>query len=131
VREKAKVSSIEGSLVRVMVGIDCEGTCAQCMKTDKGRTFMASNSGSLDLSAGDEVEVFVAPLRAIGEGLLIFILPLALFGAGYAIASAVFSADDTIGFISGFAGIGAGFLFNYLRGRYSKGKNLPQIVKKY
>jgi positive regulator of sigma E activity len=129
-RERARVNSIEGSLVRVTVGLACDGSCSFCSKKGTSRSFEASNPKGFALSPGDEVEVFVSPQKAVLEGLLIFVMPLLLFAAGYLIATGAMRMSDTAGFVAGIIGVGIGILFNYVRGVISRNKSLPVITVK-
>jgi positive regulator of sigma E activity len=128
-REKAKVTSVSGPRVRVSVVGSCDGTCAHCGRTDNARTFEALNESGIGLAPGDEVEVFVAAHRAIAEGILLFILPLALFAGGYGVARAL-SGSDPAGFLWGCCGVGLGFLVNFVRAFFFKEKALPKITRK-
>ncbi len=129
-RERARVNSVEGSLVRVTVGLACDGSCSFCSKNDTSRSFEASNPKGFALSPGDEVEVFVSPQRAVLEGLLIFVMPLVLFATGYLVATIAMKMSDPAGFVAGLGGVGIGILFNYLRGVVSRNKSLPTVTGK-
>jgi positive regulator of sigma E activity len=99
------------------------------------RAYPAANPSGLAVTAGDTVEIFLPPGRTVLSSLLMFLLPLALFPAGYALSGLIPGAGEGLRFLIGFAsllaGLPAGALLNRIVDRLSSGGTgaLPRIIR--
>jgi positive regulator of sigma E activity len=129
--EIATVLKIEGGTVTVSCAPS--QSCAKCGSAlcgeRKDLIFPAKNKNSLELSAGDEVEIYLAPARAIAAGFVVLIVPLLLFAAGYAGAALAWpSSVEGLRVLAGLAGLGLGFLGVFLLGRVRQ--EMPDVTRK-
>ncbi len=129
-RERARVTRVDGELVMLVVETACGKSCANCTKTAKSRSFEARNTKKLELASGDCVEVYAAQSGTIFSACRVFLLPLAFFACAYALAVVAFGAGDTAGFFAGLVGVSVAFLFNYFAFGKSRNTRLPCVIEK-
>ena len=99
----------------------------------KERAYRVGNPDGLELEKGDTVEIFLPPGRTAWSAAITFLLPLALFPIGFALAGSLFpgapqpaagaeatAVDEGVAFLVGFgfllAGIPLGYLIRKLAG---------------
>ena len=93
----------------------------------KERPYRVGNPDGLKLEKGDTVEIFLPPGRTAWSAAITFLLPLALFPAGFALTGTLFpdavrtagsggagTVDEGIAFLVGFAFLLAGIPLGYL-----------------
>ena len=132
--EKATVINIKNDIITLACG-DSEG-CQSCAAHGicggvNDKTFEAYNSESLELEAGDRVEVLLPTGKTIRAAFMVMIFPLLLFfvfffGAGRLIDS----PSEGIQVLFGIAGIAAGFGINFLTNRKTSKKSMPLVMRK-
>ena len=107
------------------------------------RAYRVSNPGNLELAEGDTVEIFLPPGRTVLSAAITFLLPLALFPVGYALAGTLFSGisgsaaeagaagiDEGLSFLAGFAFLLAGIPMGALIRRIAGGMTgTPRIIR--
>ena len=129
--EQARIVDIQDQLV-VLSCLD-NGSCAACAGKSfcnvQGRQYTAVNSRSLDISRGDDVEVYLPPGKTIFSGFMVMMVPLAGFAAGYLLTSSLGSGGEGINALGGFAGLAAGFGIAWLYGASQKKRGQPEITK--
>ena len=108
----------------------CEGGCSTGFK-QKETKLTELNAQDLSLKAGDAVELFVSPRKAIKAGFLILILPLLLFVAFYFAGESLLGiASELLQVLFALCGIALGLLLNVFLKKSSTGKELPEIFRK-
>lgn len=113
-RECGQVVSIEGRRVQVKVvrGDKC-GECRACHAFGEG-TGLIEADNAIGAGVGDLVEVEVNPKAVVRHSFLIFIFPLLLFLAGYALGRALpwpqSVGPEGRGVVAAFLLLGFGFL---------------------
>jgi positive regulator of sigma E activity len=128
--ERAIVCSVNEENVEVMLEKDCSQTCLHCGQENQNNTIYVANTKGLKVNAGDRVEIYLAPAKAIFSGFLIFILPLFLFILFYYIAQ-IFTGteNETIPAICGGGGVLTGLGLNFLIRKLKKKDELPEIMR--
>ena len=150
--EQGIVKKVEGQLVWISgeqcVGCDHELHCGSCGSGDgssessrrsnhheltifgtrKERLFAARNPQSLAIKAGDRVEYFIAPGKAIKAGFLVLIVPILAFFLFYYLTGMLWPhAGETPKVLVGVGGIVMGFVMNFAL-KY-KTREYPEITK--
>ncbi|MBA7561226.1 hypothetical protein ES708_02862 [subsurface metagenome] len=131
--EKVIVDRVDGKLitVRCVDSEKCRSCGGECAGDKHGRVFQALNSRSLSLKKGDLVEVYLDAGRALWSGFMVLILPVLLFFPFYfAAAHLLQGAGEAAKALSGITGIALGFGVNFIRKRFIKDKDMPEIHKK-
>ena len=125
--ERAQVIEIhdDSAMVQCFEDSDC-ASCNSSFCSVKARTFRAAITPEVQVSTGDQVEVFVPPSRAIRSGFFVLIFPLLLFVGVYLAFGFVENEAVQVG--AGLGGLFAGFGFVFLFGR-RQGSDLPRIVR--
>ncbi len=128
--EKARVTGFQDGLV-ILSCLD-EGSCASCAGKGfcnvKGKSYTAVNELNLDLSIGDDVEVFLPPGKTILSGFMVMMVPLLTFAAGYLSARQFLTpGSEALNALGGFAGLAFGFALAYLYGKKQKRTGQPAI----
>jgi positive regulator of sigma E activity len=126
VRETARILSIDGNTATLSCAenLGCDH-CAGTFCNVKARTYRARLPADLKAAAGDRVEVFIPPAKAITAGFWVLILPLLAFLAGYFALLPVHS--EPLRVAAGAGGLMLGFGFVAWRSRRLPGQ-LPQVV---
>jgi len=97
------------------------------------RAYRVSNPRELALSTGDTVEIHLPPGRTVLSAALTFLLPLALFPLGYALAARIVpgaAADEGAAFLVGFGFLLAGLPLGALIRRLAGGlTGVPEVVR--
>ena len=150
--EQGIVRKIEGDLVWIAgdrcVGCDRELHCGSCASPDqdgespdrsagnehsifaarKERLFAVQNTRSLVLKAGDRVEYFIAPGKAVKAGFLVLIVPILVFFLFYYLTGLLWKeTGENARVLAGVGGIALGFLVNFaLKKRI---REYPEITK--
>lgn len=102
-RKQAQVIALhDGKIAELSVKRDSAcGSCASCGGCDTGRILLRVKN-TLDAKVGDDVIVETASKTVIAVAGLVYLLPLVLFFAGYALGAAVGLPPVLIG-ATGFA----------------------------
>ena len=130
--EQARIISCSENLVQVACRDN--GSCASCAGKGfcnvRGKEYTAVNPMNLDISPGDDVEIYLPPGKTIFSGFMVMMLPLITFGAGYLASSRLFAAEsELVNALGGFLGLAAGFLIAYGYGRVQKTRSQPEIIR--
>ena len=130
--EQARIISMDESLV-TLACVD-EGSCASCKGKGfcnvQGKQYTAVNTNGLDLSPGDDVEVYLPPGKTILSGFMVMMLPLITFAAGFLLTSRILpDAGEAQHAVGGFLGLAVGFLAAYFYGRTQKKTSQPEILR--
>lgn len=130
-----EIVTVTRILPKHMVEVVClSSACAGCKGetfcNTKGKKFEALNAESLDLSVGDQVELFLTTGRTIAGTLITLIFPLLLFPVAYFLAKYSNFGEGT-SFLSGLGGIVVGFVLVFLYFRKTKAKYLPSITRHF
>lgn len=116
----------------VSVGCDAKacGNCSGNMFCNvKHRTFPAKNPQRIPLVPGDVAEVFLPPGKTVFSTFMTLMVPLALFPAGYFVASALApQAGELVKFFAGIGGVMVGFLIAWAFFRKRKNSYIPVIA---
>jgi positive regulator of sigma E activity len=127
--EQAIVSRVEASKASIVLcPTDHCSSCHTCglLGGRTPRVIDALNSAGLQIKAGDIVEVYTSPSRAVGAAFQVLILPLLLFLAGYSGSGALGITSEPVRVLAGAGGLALGFLTASLGGKNED--NLPRIV---
>jgi len=127
--ERAEVLEVHGetATVRCSTTETCS-SCTSILCSPRARTYVARIARDTHLVPGAFVEVEVPTSGALGKGLLLFGLPLALFAAVYfALGSEASEAARAGG---GFGGLAVGLLVAVGVSRFWKDPT-PEIVRVY
>jgi len=150
--EQGIVKKVEGQLVWISgeqcAGCEREFHCGSCGSGDgsseqtrrsdhheltifgtrRERLFAVRNPQSLTLKAGDRVEYFIAPGKAIKAGFLVLIVPILAFFLFYYLTGILWrDAGETAKVLAGVGGIVMGFAMNFaLR---NKTREYPEITR--
>jgi positive regulator of sigma E activity len=130
--ETATVKTI--SARTLILGCEDEEHCLGCTAScgSRERLFEAANPKKLPLQPGDRVEVYLPRANALGAGLLVFVVPLLLFAAGYLLAVPIVGkASDPLKALFGVCGMAIGFAGALLVGRATGGRSLPWVIARY
>lgn len=131
--EKATVTGIERvddagvEIVTIEAAPDRCESCSSSFCALHKSAFTARNTAKLALRVGDVVDVSVPPGRALGAGLLVFILPLAFFVAFYLGAMGLGVSGDAGRTALGFVGLVVGFSVTLLASRGRRDRDAPVI----
>lgn len=130
--ERGIVTSIDKNIITIKCGKpdQCK-TCSSSFCNIKTKNFKALNQDSLDLSEGDEVEVYISPSKTILYSFIVLILPLLMFIACYYLTGAVLKVQsDAVRAFGGVAGLAGGFLLSFAYNFLRKNHNLPVVTEK-
>jgi len=129
-KEEATVKTIRGTIVTLTCDDEnCLGCSVGSGCSSHERAFDAENPQSLALKPGDRVEVYLRRRSAVTAGLLVFVVPLLLFLAGYLLARPVIGLENEAArSLCGLAGLAAGFVVALLYGKSRSAHQLPRIV---
>ncbi|NOZ55840.1 MAG: SoxR reducing system RseC family protein [Calditrichaeota bacterium] len=133
-REQGVVVSTSGLMAEVQFtkGPQCEG-CHACdgFRSDKnlGSLLVRNAAGA---RPGDRVEVEIAPSTLLTSAFMVFIFPLLGMALGYAVATALLHASQSVGVLAAFAGLAVALASLKLYDRAFAGKKdaTPVIVRK-
>lgn len=115
--------------VKLEPGAHC-GSCKACSAAGEYAVLPAGNRpGAV---AGERVELRISAGLRINSALLVFLLPLIFFWAGYSAATAWLGAGEGGGALAGFTAVAVyGFLLAAVdRRRRSRGKFAAQIIRR-
>ena len=127
--EQAIVNAVEGN--RASVVLCPADQCDSCVTCNlfggrKARAIKAANPEGLDIKAGDLVELYTNPGKAVWAAFQVLILPLLLFLGLYALAQLAGVVSEWLRITAGALGLGVGFLLAAFRG--NREQNLPRIA---
>ncbi len=130
--EQARIISMDDSLV-TLACMD-EGSCASCRGKGfcnvQGKQYTAVNKNGLELSLGDDVEIYLPPGKTIFSGFMVMMLPLITFTVGFLLTARILpDAGEAQHAAGGFLGLAAGFLGAYFYGRTQKKISQPEILR--
>lgn len=116
--ETAKVVKIEDDVVTLACSQRVCAACSAAYCNPKAQLLTARNPRGFALSPNDTVEVSLSSRSALVAGVLVFGLPLLLFGAAYAALSlTVPESTDALRVGGGMAALAAAYGGVYLFGR--------------
>ncbi len=134
--ETAKITKIEGNLVTVFCGngagsaaagsADSCATCGGASCLMKSRPYTARNSRGLDLKPGDEVEISVAPSRAVVAAIVVLGIPVASFALCWTVAMRLF-VGELVPALAGFCGLVIGILPALVWKRFRRFDDMPEV----
>ena len=127
--EQAVVSQVEASRASIVLcPTDRCSSCHSCglLGGRKPRAIDALNSAGLQIKAGDVVEVYTSPSRAVLAAFQVLIVPLLLLLAGYSVSGALGITSEALRVLAGVGGLALGFFAASLGGK--REANLPQGV---
>lgn len=129
--ETAKITSVDGELVRVICGpgpgsaLRCN-TCGAASCAVNSRPYAVRNVMGFDLRPGDVVEISVPPSRALVAGLIVLGVPLAGFVLFYAIAAQLWRGQAAAT-LAGFCGLAVGLLPALIWKMLRTTSDLPEV----
>ncbi len=130
--EQARIIEFQNDMI-ILACLD-EGSCASCAGKGfcnvKGKSYTAVNAHNLDLSIGDDVEVYLPPGKTILSGFMVMMVPLLTFIAGYLAARQFLPYEsEALYALGGFAGLAFGFAAAFLYGKTQKRTGQPVITR--
>lgn len=109
----------------------CEGCKAEMFCNNKDdNTFLALNLSEIELSEGDNVEIFLPPAKTIMSTLLVFALPLCLFPVGYLLVKSFLHLNELLNALGGIAAMAVAFATASIVSIKLKKKLMPSVTRK-
>jgi len=127
------IKDIKDSIISVEMfdaGSSCSsGNCASCSSKGKTKILDALNSRNLPIKTGSFIEMELSTSKALIAAFRVLIFPLLLFIAVFMIVENIPGTSEGLQVAGGFAGLGAGFLFNLIFSKKYKMKEMPEIIR--
>ncbi len=126
--ERAEVVAVRGLRVTVRSGpTETCGSCASPLCAPRVRTYEATVDGGLADGVVPGARVEIGPSGSgLGKGLLLFVMPLTLFVAGYLGPGG--GASEAVRAAAGFVGLAAGLLIAVAVGKVWK-EAAPRVIR--
>lgn len=105
------------------------GNCASCSSGGKKKLIEAVNTKELPIKTGSFIEMELSTAKALIAAFRVLIVPLLLFIAGFMITGNIPGAEEGLQVAGGFAGLGGGFLLNFLYSKKNRLKEMPEIIR--